>query len=415
MLIGLLAASATTARAQCLGDCDGSGGVSTSEVVLGVEIAVLAEPPSACAAYGGIPEVDDLVTAVNNDTCPAPTGTPTATPTVTPTATVTNTPGAAPIAVAGGAAVVAKSLSAIPSLVSAIVTGLVSGTPPEEGQGGAAGMCPLGGEATRVCSAITGAAHLDIALASCGVATPDGSLVLNTFTPLTLDFLGANCSNLIALTIQATANVRGRYLDSQATPLLDTSAILAASVMPITTFPQPACRITGATLDVTGLLSSTIPNGGGSAVINFMQTTVNLTNIVFNASCLPVQYNLTFNGPAEVRDVSTGEFAHVVFNNLLVRVNSTAVPTTLEIEGGVQFDCIQGNILLDTVAPLLANPGSLCPTGGEIDISSIEGMSKVVYMASGQVDVDVDDDGDVDHTFSSCSDPNLQLCPEPAP
>lgn len=422
VLLLLLAGPAAVVEAQCIGDCDGNGHVSPAEVATGVEIA-LADPAATCAAFGTDVQVDDLVDAVNRliDGCPAtPTPSQTPTPTITPSPLPTKTPGGVSNAVAGGAAVIAKSMGGIPSLVTAIVTGLTKGgsgsgaaLPPG---GGAAGACPQGGEATRTCTTpATGGAQLDLSLNMCAVAVPDGTLTFNTtFSPITLvSSAPAACPSGVSpfVPINATADVTGITRDPQQNILLSSRATLTAVVTAQIPFPLTVCVVSGAQLAVTGSLSSAIPTGGG-AILSFLQTDVNLAITSFSNDCVPVDYTLTFNGPAQVRDTTTSETAPVTFHDLVVHVNATGSPTILEMDGGLDFDCIEGSITLDTTTALSAIPGQLCPTGGVIGITSPEGPSAIRYNADGSVDVDVNNDGIFENMFESCIDPMLQLCPQ---
>ncbi len=86
----LVIACAGAVRAQCTGDCDGSGSVTVEELVVGVSIALgtitLDHCPSFDADHSDSVTVEELVVAVNAalNTCPGGT-TPTLSPTVTPT------------------------------------------------------------------------------------------------------------------------------------------------------------------------------------------------------------------------------------------------------------------------------------------------------------------------------------------
>lgn len=67
--------TATQPVSTCVGDCDGDGSVSISELIAGVNIALGTQPLSRCPAFdpdGGGVAISDLVTAVNNalDGCP---------------------------------------------------------------------------------------------------------------------------------------------------------------------------------------------------------------------------------------------------------------------------------------------------------------------------------------------------------
>src|SRR5215468_2107523 len=104
-LLGAVLA-ATSAGAVCPGDCDGSGDVSISELVKGVNIALGTSPLSDCPAFNtngdDMVSVSELVAAVNAalNGCPpeSPTATVTATATVPSSPTITATPAATPTA-----------------------------------------------------------------------------------------------------------------------------------------------------------------------------------------------------------------------------------------------------------------------------------------------------------------------------
>ena len=54
---------------SCTGDCDGSGTVSINELIIGVNIALGAQPPSACPAFqnaDGTVGIAQLIKGVNN-------------------------------------------------------------------------------------------------------------------------------------------------------------------------------------------------------------------------------------------------------------------------------------------------------------------------------------------------------------
>ncbi len=81
----LWGALVTPARA-CVGDCNGDGVVTISELIQGVAIALGIAAPATCAAFGDGVTISELVTAVNAllGGCPA-TASPTVAPTPTPT------------------------------------------------------------------------------------------------------------------------------------------------------------------------------------------------------------------------------------------------------------------------------------------------------------------------------------------
>lgn len=64
------APTATATPPTCIGDCDASGTVTINEIILGVNIAIGAQPITACPAFdpsgsGGV-EINELIAAVNN-------------------------------------------------------------------------------------------------------------------------------------------------------------------------------------------------------------------------------------------------------------------------------------------------------------------------------------------------------------
>jgi hypothetical protein len=101
-----LAGLRDSARATCVGDCDGDGEVTVSEIIVGVNIALGLVPTLRCEAMDrngdGMVTVDELLAAVgaalggcpNPSPTPAPTITSTSTPTATstPSLTATSTP-----------------------------------------------------------------------------------------------------------------------------------------------------------------------------------------------------------------------------------------------------------------------------------------------------------------------------------
>jgi hypothetical protein len=98
MIAVVVAALASAAQGQCVGDCDGNGEVTVDELIVGVDIvlgtAALDDCPSFDADGNGEVTVDELIVGVNNalQGC-GPTPTPTLTPEPpTPTPTLTPEP-----------------------------------------------------------------------------------------------------------------------------------------------------------------------------------------------------------------------------------------------------------------------------------------------------------------------------------
>ena len=89
-------------KAQCVGDCDGNGRVSVSELILGVNIALNLRSLDDCPSFdrnaNGRVDINELLAAVAEslDSCPTPPATNTPAPSDTPTSTATATPSETP-------------------------------------------------------------------------------------------------------------------------------------------------------------------------------------------------------------------------------------------------------------------------------------------------------------------------------
>lgn len=102
LLCGALLAVASTAGAQCVGDCDESCDVSINELIRGVGISLGSQAVEACASFDadadGQVAINELIRAVSNalggcgEDCVG-SGSPSPTPTVTPGAETPGTPG----------------------------------------------------------------------------------------------------------------------------------------------------------------------------------------------------------------------------------------------------------------------------------------------------------------------------------
>ncbi len=98
-IIPLVLLSSTATAQQCVGDCDGNGSVSVSELIRCVRIALDQDSVESCPECDpngdGSVRIPELVTAVSHALCACgicPTPVPTNTPTITRTPTITQTP-----------------------------------------------------------------------------------------------------------------------------------------------------------------------------------------------------------------------------------------------------------------------------------------------------------------------------------
>ncbi len=357
-----------------------------------------------------------------------PTVTPTATPSTTPSAsrtpsqtaaattTVPPTPaggGDTARAVAEGAVAVANGMAAIPSVVTALVSGLqysggaAAALNADPATGGAAGACPLGGQATRSCTGL-GSVTLTLTLSACRVATPSGSVTVDG--TITLQGSGF-CPTAVLPPWNATVNVEATFRDASST-LLVARADLTGMIAPQL---GGSCAATGATLTLNGMLGTQFP-GSGTVNVGFTSTSVGVAVAAFNTQCVPVSYTLTFNGPATLSTTAGGgaggaaaEPVAVTFNAFTIAQQVSQTTNEMELDGVVSARCFGGAMTLDTVEPLTQVVGAPCPNAGTIQFSGPTGLSRIQY-ANGMVSIDANADGVSERTLPSCVDFATLFC-----
>lgn len=384
----------------CVGDCNQLGVVSIGDLVKMVTIALGNAPTSDCMAgdenNDTLITIDEIVRAVSNALtgCPAPQGTATPTATATPT---TSPPMANLTSATTGQSVIAvETLSPIAQIVSAVVLGLQGGSAlsadlaSDSTDGGAAGSCPDGGTATKTGNILS----TKITLTGCKVATFDGSVTfdgtINTqFTSFNLD-------------------VQAQFADQMGAPISLTHAVLTGSISP--TLSGKNCYVSAATFTLnSGSLTTT--RGSTQVAVNFQGTTMDVTNITFNASCALLKYLLTFDGPAVLVDPNRMQ-TNATFNQLTMDVDDSGSPTTLVLGGGMTSACFGGSaVTLMTTTPLTVPKGDNCPTAGAITISAQDQVvGHSVFNMDQSVGLDVDGNGSTDLTAPNCYDPGLAIC-----
>ncbi len=428
------------AQLPCVGDCDGDGMVSISELIRGVNISLGSAELSTCPAFDssgdGTVTINELIQAVNaalqgcvgDQPTATPTGSvmPTDTPSTEPPATETPTetpPPGTPTPdpgeqIAGAGAAVANSLSSIVNVVGAVVAGASGGTgglavfnggfP-----GGGAGVdaCELGG---TVASSITVqglAANVNIDFDNCAVSRPGGSVVFDgnlAVTSLGLNFRGQGSFDAII-----------EFRDDQGAVSAVTDAIIQSPVALTAPAGSGPCaveipvlgerEITGIGLsNLTGTLSSTVP-GQGAAEVTFAGTDVQLQILDSSDDCVPTEFNLTFNGDAQISQsvgtlaVTSGasvSFA-LEFVEFLMAAQQSGNESLVSMSGELIASCFGGSVMLSTPESLSFLIGQFCPGSGTI---SIQDIGDVIYSQEG---VSV---GGM--TFASCLDPALLTCVE---
>lgn len=350
------------------------------------------------------------------------TSTPTLVPTAanSPTATRTATTGPMPPppeALAGTAVQLATGMSAIPAVITALVGGIEFGdalifdpAAATSGVGGPAGACPLGGSASRSCSAAGAGGRLAIDFDSCRVATASGSVTIDPLPPAdpAVSLLGGFCiANLPLPPWTSTIGISAAFRNPQNMPLLTATADLTGTVSPAI---GGSCGATGATLALTGTIRSQF--GDGSAVaITFANTAVVVTVMQFNADCVPVRYRMAFTGPATVTveaagavtsGATGGEATAVEFDDFRITQDATGSATQTFLAGDVAVGCAGTTLSFDTTQLLGQLVGAPCPHAGILRITAGTAITNIIYHPTFEVGIDIDDDGFADRSLDSC-------------
>jgi len=439
------------AQLPCVGDCDGDGMVSISELIRGVNISLGSADLSTCPEFDssgdGMVAINELIQAVNaalqgcvNDQPTAtptgfvmPTDTPsTEAPTATSTPEITDTeaPTETPVPgtptpdpgeqIAGAGAAVANSLSSIANIVGAVVVGasggvggsaVLSGFPGTGAGDISVDACELGGMVTTSITTSGLSANIEVDFENCLVNRSGGSVLFDGNLAVTQ--LGLNLRG------QGSFDARIEFRDGQGQVSAVTDAIIQS---PVALTAPPAgddpCGIDtplGARLitaialsNLTGTLSSTVP-GEGAAEVTFLGTEVDLEIQSSNEDCVPIEFDLTFNGDAQISQaigaqaVTSGtsiSFA-LEFVEFVLSATQSGDESLVSMEGDLVASCFGGTVSLSTPESLSLLIGQFCPGSGTIRIVDI---GDVVYSQDG---VSV---GGM--TFASCLDPALLTCAE---
>ena len=443
---GVVNAADVAATAANVFDCAGLAPASPSATPTATATAT-ATPiaATATASVTAPPGSTATNTATRTSTAPAtatvpPTASPTASRTPTPSAThtatavptATSASGPPPAALAGTAVQLATGMSAIPAVITALVGGIEFGdalvfdpAAQTSGVGGPAGACPLGGSASRSCSAGGGGGTLAIDFDGCRVATASGSVTIDPLPPAdpAISLLGGFCiANLPLPPWTATIGLSASFRNPLNMPLLTATADLTGTISPALDLAS-SCRATGATLALTGTIRSQFADGSAVAV-TFADTAVLVTVMQFNADCVPVRYRMTFNGPATLAVESAAGLTSgaagddpvdVVFDDFVVEQNASGSPTQTSLSGDVMVPCAAATLGFGTTQTLAQLVGAPCPHAGILRITAGQAVTNVIYQPTFAVGIDVDDDGFTDTQLDSCQEAPPLCGAAPAP
>lgn len=393
--------------------------------------------PTPIATDTPSPTAPSTATATATATVtPPPSPTSTLTPTVTPTASPTETQFPIGDAVAGHAAIVSVGLGSVQSIVAAVVAEVTNKGPMLPGLLAKIGRgivlpdeCPISGTTSQLCTEMGSGASKTIQLAlsasQCVAAGPAGG---------TAEFNGQITINSNAFILNSCNPVRfasGTYEADQLEvtfrndnldTTLDATANLTGDVS--ITSPDPDCLVAALTLSLNGSLVSKLGDffNGEGVEVDFADTTMAMDQITFNADCVPIEYRLTFNGPATILYLPPAPALverkgiivnppglSVQFSNFILKQNANTVPATVEMSGTMTSDCFGGAVGVQTVVPIGLAVFQLCPETGEISVTSAGAMAMVTY-DDGMVTVD---QNGMQQTFPICVADELLQCPAP--
>jgi hypothetical protein len=297
-------------------------------------------------------------------------------------------------------------MGVLPSVVAAIASGFQYGSGAlvfGADNAAAAASCPQGGSASRTGN-IGGT--VNISLSNCRLATTEGLLEISGSVVLTGLF-----------PVSASINVQATLFDDMGSIIRQ----IASAVLTGTITPQlgGVCSVNGGTFQISsGTLSNEIP-GAATFTLTLANTNVGVAVTDFSTDCVPLQYSLTFNGPATVavtvaaaaRAAATWSF-DLTFGNFVLRQDARTAPPRTELNGNITAVCFGGTMNLITRTPLTQPAGTACPNGGVLRLSAVS-TSDLVYLSDGAVGIDTNLDGATDLTYRSCLDSALHTCVEP--
>lgn len=309
-------------------------------------------------------------------------------------------------AVAGGAAALGKAMTAIPVVLSAVLNGLLySRTAAEAAPGTGDGQaCPLGGIARSTCTS-DGSFDFVVTLDDCGVAAPEGSL--RHAGQFSLRGPGECTDNPLFGEVEVTTDLTGTFLSPGEVPELITRARLSGTATP--KFSAGVCFLRSLTLVLNGTLDADLADGG-SVSLTFHDTSIVTSVSLFNENCIPLSYSLRLRGRATLAQSGRDDRLDLSFDNFIVAVDASGPDPVLNMNGKAGSICFGGGADLSTLEPVLTVHPDLCPVGGAVLGRSSAPPAFAIYGSGGAVDVDDGNDGGIDASFATCTEPALLFC-----
>lgn len=171
---------------------------------------------------------------------------------------------------------------------------------------------------------------------------------------------------------------------------------------------QTGCTPDGGGANLTFTFAGCTTQGGG--VRSFLDGTIAIDS---PAGCpgvpLPVGQPFGVEVDATIEVTGRGENVGGSFNVVETVTLNADGSAVVEADGSVDTECT-GAVSFETLEPLVYPANGDCATGGAMRVTVDGEASRVVFTAGGGLDVDYGDDGSIDESYASCTDPSLESC-----
>lgn len=382
VVLATIVTATGAAAVQCIGDCDGGGGVTVNETIGTVNIA-LGNAPVAMSEAGdtngdGRIELDQINTGVNH--------------------ALPGSPVVASSELEKAAGVASSTLVALLALLDDIPVRAIPVILTEYGE--TAGSCSEGGTVNLSCQESGGNSTITASLSNCGVlvggevVTSDGNFVVVVTNP------GVCSSGVIPNNVPFTTHFIGfsaTYSDGTGTSTPDFTETVDASGLGC------AEELDG-TFTLDGSFVVTAPDG-----VDLSGTTSQL-RMQITSSGAPCVLQVTGNGSLDLKDNGNDRQFSASFANTRATVQAGPYSSLQEsLDGHLNASCV-GEMTVTTNTPLTV-PGGGCSTGGQLSVAFADGTHGNIHFTSeGGVEFDYNGDGTFDNAVSNCHDSSISQC-----
>ncbi len=411
------------AQGACASDCDGDGQATVSELLTAARIVLGQAPQSACSTFHG-QGVDSLVSAVHDvlrGCSPATVTSAAAASGVALSAINSTIPSILDFGFIGGAAA-AGGQDTI-QLANAALRSASAAAPPSGRASGAVFLpCNLGGDVGLACiSEFDGSLTLTASFFSCmylddfGSFTElDGDLAQNP-----VDFsVCSGSGSLFQIPVVGTTT----FLYGDVRPGSSELEIFSEQgganadyfvdlVRIVTTSGTIGCAGPDRRETYAGLidLSTSTPDGDLETTLMTDGLSVLIVSIT-----QPCGTATQLDGDLNVdNSLANGDFERFTETFEQFRLATIESDNRIQraLEGAITTSCL-GRIVVHTPTDLVFDPNQTCPSAGELQIQSAQGVSNFQFTATGGVRIDANGDHVFEAQLTSCQDATVNQCPD---